>query len=389
MRRILLLPILIALSSCFPVRGQVPPAVSPVFVATLTPASVQPAASTSPSAGPIAAGATPVRTKVPTALEVSEYRVGSGQGPHDVAPAADGGVWYTAQRTGELGWLDPTSAEYQMTKLGSGSAPHGVIVGPDGNAWVTDGGLNAIVKVDAKTKAVTRYPLPASRGNANLNTATFDRNGTLWFTGQNGVYGRLDPRTGAMTVYDSPRGAGPYGITACPDGRVYYASLANSFIANVNIETGEATVVEPPSQRQGARRVWCDSQSAVWVSEWNAGRVARYRPSPPSTPPIECPVPGGCTAAPGPGTQPSYGWVEWKLPGANPMTYAVFVDENDIVWVTDFGANALVRFDPQTETFTSLPHAQANAAVRQLLGRPGEVWGAMSGQDKLLVVRTR
>ena len=323
---------------------------------------------------------------MPTTLEVTEYRVGTGQGPHDVAPAADGGVWYTAQRTGELGWLDPTSGEYEMTKLGAGSAPHGVIVGPNGNPWVTDGGLNAIVEVDAKTKAVTRYPLPTTRGNPNLNTATFDRNGILWFTGQDGVYGRLDPRTGAMTVFDSPRGVGPYGITTCPDGRVYYASLANSFIANINLQTGEAAIIEPPTQRQGARRVWCDSQSAVWVSEWNAGRVARYRPTPPG-PPVECALPRGCTAT-SPPTSPSFGWIEWTLPGTNAMAYAVYVDENDIVWLTDFAANALVRFDPISETFTSLPHAQPNAAVRQLLGRPGEVWGAMSGQDKLLVVRT-
>jgi virginiamycin B lyase len=27
--------------------------------------------------------------------------------------------------------------------------------------------------------------------------------------------------------------------------------------------------------------------------------------------------------------------------------------------------------------------------VRQLLGRPGEVWGAESGTDKLVVVHTR
>ena len=70
------------------------------------------------------------------------------------------------------------------------------------------------------------------------------------------------------------------------------------------------------------------------------------------------------------------------------MTYAVFVDDQDIVWLTDFGANAIVRFDPRTEKFTSYPHAQSNAAVRQLLGRPGEVWAAMSGQDKLLLIRT-
>jgi len=31
----------------------------------------------------------------------------------------------------------------------------------------------------------------------------------------------------------------------------------------------------------------------------------------------------------------------------------------------------------------------ANAEVRQLLGREGEVWGAESGTDKLVVVYTR
>ena len=55
------------------------------------------------------------------------------------------------------------------------------------------------------------------------------------------------------------------------------------------------------------------------------------------------------------------------------MTYAVYVDDQDIVWLTDFGANAIVRFDPRTEKFTAYPHGQANAAVRQLLGRHSEV----------------
>ena len=364
MRRLVFLaPLAILIISCSSVLrdGARTPAATPVYVATLTPPSAAPTSSTSPaSAAPTVAGATPVRTKLPTQLEVTEYRVGAGQGPHDVAPAQDGGVWYTAQRTGELGWLDPTSGEYQMTKLGSGSAPHGVIVGPDGNAWVTDGGLNAIVKVDAKTKAVMRYPLPAP--NINLNTAAFDHFGTLWFTGQNGYFGYL--RDGQVKVFSSPRGPGPYGIAARPDGDVWYASLAGSHIADIDEKTSEAIVVEPPTRGQGARRVWADSKGDLWVSEWNAGQVGRYSPT-------------------------TKQWKEWKLPGANPMTYAVYVDENDIVWLTDFGANALVRFDPRTETFTVLPHAQANAAVRQLLGRPGEVWGAMSGQDKLLVVRTR
>ena len=39
-------------------------------------------------------------------------------------------------------------------------------------------------------------------------------------------------------------------------------------------------------------------------------------------------------------------WREWRVPGSSPMIYAVYVDERDKVWLTDFGANALWRFDP-------------------------------------------
>ena len=71
------------------------------------------------------------------------------------------------------------------------------------------------------------------------------------------------------------------------------------------------------------------------------------------------------------------------------MIYAVYVDERDKVWLSDFGANALVRFNPVTEEFTSVALSSADAAVRQIHGRPGEVWGAESGAEKLLVVDTR
>jgi len=325
---------------------------TPVLQVTITPAT----------AAPSSAGANSAPTKAPQLLTITEFKVGAGQGPHDVAPAVDGGVWYTAQRTGELGYLDPKTGAYRMIKLGNGSAPHGVIVGPDGDPWITDGGLNAIVRVDAKTNEVTRYPLAGP--NVNLNTATFDGNGTLWFTGQSGYFGRLDPKTGAVKVLPSPRGAGPYGITATPDGRVFYASLAGSHIAWIDTKEDTAFPIDPPTPQQGARRVWSDSKSQIWVSEWNAGQLGFF-------------------------SAHVNQWKEWKLPGANPMAYAVYVDDQDIVWLTDFGANAIVRFDPKSETFTILPHSAPNAAVRQLLGRPGEVWGAMSGQDKLLVVRTR
>jgi virginiamycin B lyase len=222
-----------------------------------------------------------------------EYSVPAGSHPHDVAPAPNGGVWFTAQAAGYLGLLDPATGDVRQVPLGDHSAPHGVIVGPDGAAWVTDGGQNAIVRVDPAADAVQVFPLPTTR-NANLNTETFDRDGVLWFTGQSGVYGRLDPTTGQVQLFDAPRGPGPYGMTTTSDGRVFYASLAGSHIAEINLETAQATPIDMPTPSQGARRVWSDSSGAVWISEWNVGQVGRYDP-----------VSGDVR--------------EWKLPGARPQ----------------------------------------------------------------------
>ncbi len=155
----------------------------------------------------------------------------------------------------------------------------------------------------------------------------------------------------------APQGRGPYGIGTTPSGDVWYASLAGSHIARIDRATDQATVVEPPTANQGARRVWSDSSGRIWVSEWQSGQLSVHDPA-------------------------TGEWRAWRLPGDRPQAYAVYVDERDIVWLTDFGANAIVRFDPTTERFDPIEIPSPDAAVRQLLGRPGEVWGAESATDK-------
>src|ERR1700742_855909 len=139
------------------------------------------------------------------AAQATYYQLPAHAYPHDVAPAPDGTVWYSGQERGFLGRFDPKTGKNEEIALGPGAAPHGVIVGPDGAAWVTEGGQNAIARVDPATKQVSIYPLPKEFPSANLNTPVFDHDGVLWFTGQNGIHGRFDPKVGKVEAWRSPR----------------------------------------------------------------------------------------------------------------------------------------------------------------------------------------
>ena len=153
-----------------------------------------------------------------------------------------------------------------------------------------------------------------------------------------------------------------YGITSTPNGDIWFVSLAGSYLANVDLKTGAATVYEPPTKDQGARRVWSDSKGRLWISEWNSGNVSVYDPSDKS-------------------------WKQWKLPGEKPRTYAVWVDPDDKVWLSEWSANAIVRFDPATEKFESFPSNRQNAtcvrcsAARMRHGLPRRAPSAYASSD--------
>jgi virginiamycin B lyase len=76
------------------------------------------------------------------------------------------------------------------------------------------------------------------------------------------------------------------------------------------------------------------------------------------------------------------------LPGDRPQPYAVYVDDIDVVWISDWGANAILRFDPKTESFESFPLPDSYASVRQLAWPRGRGLGAESAADKLFMIKS-
>jgi virginiamycin B lyase len=96
----------------------------------------------------------------------------------------------------------------------------------------------------------------------------------------------------------------------------------------------------------------------LWITGWNSGDLFRY-------------------------DSRTKNWGHWHLPGDGPHPYAVYVDETDAVWVSDWGADAILRF----EKFASFALPDRNGGVWQLAGRKGEVRGAESRADKLFVLK--
>ena len=148
-----------------------------------------------------------------------------------------------------------------------------------------------------------------------------------------------------MRVWRAPGGYGPYGITVTPRGDVYYASLAGSHIARIDVAHRRGDTHRAADARPGR------APGLVGLSRPDLGERVECGPARPST------------------TRRPQRWREWKLPGADAAGLRGLRRRRDVVWVTDFGGNALVRFDSRAERFTVFRLRTADAAVRQLLGR--------------------
>ena len=294
---------------------------------------------------------------------VAYFPVPAGAHPHDVAAAPDGTVWYTAQQQGALGILDPRTGKVEQVRLG----PRRVAAWRDRRAGRRGLGHRERAERDRARRSEEQggEAVRAAEGLREREPQHRDLrqepacSGSPARTASTAASIR---RAGKVDAWKAPKGYGPYGIATTPSGEVWYASLAGDYIARIDTATGAATVVDPPKPGVGPRRIWSDSKGLLWVSFWHAGELARYDPA-------------------------AKTWKTYALPKSRSGCYSVYVDDKDKVWVTDFVANAILRFDPATEKFESFPSNKRGAAVRQMLGRAGEVWGAESGTDRLVVLR--
>ncbi len=279
-----------------------------------------------------------------------------GQRPRDPLQTPDGAIWWAGMYASLIGRLDPKTGEMQEYALDPAAHPHSIINDRDGHIWYTGNGNATIGKLDPKTGEITVYPMPDPAAR-DPHTPIFTRSGHLWFTLQNSnMLGRLDPDTGEIKLATLPtKRARPYGMKEDSKGTIWVAYRGANKIARVNPDSwpDSSKIREYPtpapdaSQGTYIRRLAIASDDGIWYTDSGRGYLGRL--------------------------DPETGEVkEWPSPsGPKSHPYAIEVID-DIIWYNESHQrpDALVRFDPKTETFESWAIPSGVGIIRHMRKTP-------------------
>lgn len=266
-----------------------------------------------------------------------------GQRARDPVQAADGSIWWVGQWGNVVGRIVPATGEMREHRLPEGTLPHSVNLDRAGHVWVTGNGNGTLVRLDPATgeTRVYRMPDPAAR---DPHTAEFDQAGMLWFTlQQSNKVGRLDPATGEIRLVTMRTpGSRPYGVKIDARGVPWVACNGSNCLARIDPVTMEPAEIKLPDPGTTVRRLDIAADGMIWYVNSSKGRLGRLDPR---TGEIR----------------------EWPSPsGPDSHPYAIAVVDG-IVWYNESGKrpDALVRFDPATETFQSwaIPSGSVHAGI--------------------------
>ena len=248
-----------------------------------------------------------------------------GQRTRDPIEALDGTIWWTGMWASLVGRLDPKTGAMREYPLPSSARPHSIVPDDKGFIWYTGNSNGTIGRLNPADGSIKEFPTQAR----DPHTAVFHPNGKLYFTSQHSnMLGRLDPASGEIREIETRRK--PYGIKVGAGNDLFIAFNGTNAIGRMDAESLEVSYYPVPDERTRIRRLDIDSKGDVWFVNSSLGKI------------------GQLVVETGEITQ-------WDSPsGERSHPYSMTVID-DIVWYNESGMrpDALVRFDPLTETFQS------------------------------------
>lgn len=266
-------------------------------------------------------------------IDIVEWRVPTlGQRPRDPFQDEQGNIWWAGMYASLIGRFNPDTGDFREYQLVSDARPHSIIADENGDVWYMGNGNGTVGKLNPESGEITVYPMPIP-GARDPHTPYFADDGQLFFTLQrSNMVGRLNPDTGDIRLITLPTSnVRPYGIKQDSTGMIWVAYNGHNGIARVNPDDMSVTeFINPQAEGSHFRRLAITSDDMIWYVDSGRGYLGRLNPA-------------------------TGEFKEWPSPsGPTSHPYAIEVVD-DVIWYNESGMrpDALVRFDPETETFQS------------------------------------
>jgi len=168
----------------------------------------------------------------------------------------------------------PTITEFS-SGLAQGAEPLGIVSGPEGDLWFTQASSSA---------ALGRMTLPGGISSystlAATTAVTLGPDGRLWFaeSGPGAKIGALEPAFGLLTEYTQTASTTLAGLTAGPEGDVWFTDEhgSESFVGSIAPATGAITEYKLPTLASKPAQITVGAEGALWFTEPGTGWIGKF-----------------------------------------------------------------------------------------------------------------